>query len=87
MDVREQQLVVRQHMNDRLAEARMARLAREARLAGDPFEVQDAPIVHHARGYAHGPLSGFLAGVAEAAAAIGQSIAPRPPVQVRVARR
>ena len=88
MDLRGQQIVVQQHMNDRLAEARMARLACESRAPGRGFEQESTPVVQRAR-HAHGQglLGGFLASVVEAAGTVGATLAPTPPIHVRVARR
>jgi len=88
MDLKGQQIVVQQHMNDRLAEARMARLARETRIADRGFEQEPTLVVQRARRvHQQGVLGGFLASVVEAAATAGASLAPRPPLHVRVARR
>ena len=88
MDLGGQQIVVQQHMNDRLAEARMARLARESRAPGRGFEQESTPVVRRARrAHRHGLLGGFLASVIEAAGTVGASLAPTPPIHVRVARR
>jgi len=88
MDLRGQQIVVQQHMNDRLAEARMARLARESRAAGRGFQQEPTPVAQRARrAHPQGVLAGFLASVFEAAATAGASLSPTPPVRVRVARR
>ncbi len=88
MDLKGQQIVVQQHMNDRLAEARMARLARESRAAGRGFQQEPTPVEQRARRvHRQGALGGFLASVVEAAATVGASLAPRPPLRVRVARR
>jgi len=88
MDVKGQQIVVQQHMNDRLAEARMARLARETRVADRGFQHESAPVTRRApRAHRQGLLGGFLASVVEAAGTVGASLAPTPPVHVRVARR
>ena len=88
MDVRNQQIVVQQHMNDRLAEARMARLASESRAAARGFEQERTRVARHAP-KVHRPsaLGGLLAGLFEAAATIGSSLAPTPPLRVRVVRR
>jgi len=85
MDVRSQQIVVQQHMNDRLAEARMARLAREAQLATRAFEQARTPVVHTAR-RAEPRGAGFLANAFDALAAIGKALVPNQPVRVPVRR-
>lgn len=87
MDVRTQQIIVQQHMNDRLAEARMARLAREVRANGHPG-VDHLGVVHHTTRVAPEPRTGgILAALVDAAAAAGRAFHPTPPIQVRVARR
>ena len=87
MDVRSQQIVVQQHMNDRLAEARMARLAREVQASGHGFE-QELGALHLAHGHRERPglVAGFVERVFEAAAAAGHSISPTPPIRVAVRR-
>ena len=87
MDVRSQQIVVQQHMNDRLAEARMARLARESQLAARTFEQKPTPVVRHERRlHRHGAFDGFLENAFDALAAIGKTLTPLSPVRVPVRR-
>lgn len=81
MDVRNRQLIVQQHMNDRLAEARMARLAREARAADNGHE--QAPVQLFAVRH-HSLFERVIARVVDAAASAGTSIHPTPPVRVTV---
>jgi hypothetical protein len=86
MDVRSQQVVVQRRMNDRLAEARMARLAREAQDAGRGFE-QELGALNLAEGRRERPLFvSFVERVFEAAAAAGHTINPTPPIRVAVRR-
>jgi hypothetical protein len=85
MDVRSQQIVVQQHMNDRLAEARMARLAREAQLATRAFEQKRTPVARQAR-HAEPQGAGFLANFFDALAVIGKALTPPTPVRVPVRR-
>ena len=85
MDLRGQQIVVQQHMNDRLAEARMARLARETQLATRAFEQRPTPVVHQVR-RAEPRGAGFLANAFDALAAIGKTLTPLTPVRVPVRR-
>jgi hypothetical protein len=86
MDVRSQQIVVQQHMHDRLAEARMARLAREVQASDRGLEQELTTLnlveAHRER---HG-LVGFVERVFEAAAAAGHAISPTPPIRVAVRR-
>jgi hypothetical protein len=86
MDVRSQQIVVQRRMNDHLAEARMARLAREVQDAGRGFE-QELGALNLVE--AHTERSGLVHLVerfVEAAAAAGHAISPRPPIRVAVRR-
>jgi hypothetical protein len=87
MDVRSQQIVVQQHMNDRLAEARMARLARDAQATGRGFE-QELTSLNLAHGRPERPslVAGFVERVLQAAAAAGHTISPTPPIRVAVRR-
>jgi hypothetical protein len=80
MDVRNQQLIVHQQMNDRLAEARMARLAREARGADHGQEPAAQTFAVHQPS----ALDRIIGRVFDAAAAAGRSIHPTPPVRVTV---
>ncbi len=85
MDVRSQQIIVQQHMNDRLSEARMARLARDAQLHARGFEQKPEPVARHARTVQpHG--QGFLGNAFDALAAIGKALVPPTPVRVPVRR-
>ena len=85
MDVRSQQIIVQQHMNDRLAEARMARLARDTQLAARGFEQKPEPVARVARPIqAHG--QGFFENAFDALAAIGKALVPPTPVRVPVRR-
>jgi hypothetical protein len=84
MDLRGQQIVVQQHMNDRLAEARMARLARETQLATRAFEQPRTPVLQVRRAEPRG--AGFLANAFDALAAIGKTLTPLTPVRVPVRR-
>lgn len=86
MDVRSQHIVVQQRMNDRLTEARMARLAREVQDAGRGFEQELGALnlveAHRER---HALVS-LVERFVEAAAAAGHAISPRPPLHVTVRR-
>jgi hypothetical protein len=84
MDLRGQQIIVQQHMNDRVSEARMARLARDSQLAARAFEQKPAPVQSQRR--AQGALSGFLGNAFDALAAVGRSLTPPTPVRVPVRR-
>ena len=81
MDVKNQQLIVHQHMNDRLAEARMARLAREVRDADHGLEQGPTQVLSVRQ---PSVLDRVLNAVFDAAAAAGKSIHPTPPVRVTV---
>ncbi len=83
MDVRTQQIIIQQQMNDRLAEARMARLAREAR--GARLDAEHAVQTFAVR--RHSALDRLFGRVFDAAAAAGRSIHPTPPVRVTVVHR
>lgn len=88
MDLYSQRIVVQQHMNDRLAEARMARLAREARDAGRAIEHPTVAVVDARPAIQHrGAFEGFLAAVVDVASLVGRSLVPTPTLRVRVARR
>lgn len=88
MDLRGQQIIVQQHMNDRLTEARMARLAREARDAGRALEQAPVAVVQATtRHHRLGALEGFFAAVVDAASLAGRSLVPAPTLRVRVVRR
>jgi hypothetical protein len=85
MDLRGQQIIVQQHMNDRVSEARMARLARDSQLAARAFEQKPTP-VQHQQSVKHSALNGFLGNAFEALAAVGRSLTPLTPVRVPVRR-
>lgn len=85
MDLRGQQIIVQQHMNDRVSEARMARLARESQLAARAFEQKTEPVRHQRRAQPSA-LSGFLGHAFDALAAVGRSLTPLTPVRVPVRR-
>jgi len=85
MDLRGQQIIVQQHMNDRVSEARMARLARDSQLAARAFEQKPTP-VQHQRTVKQSAFSGFLANAFDALAAVGRSLTPPTPVRVPVRR-
>jgi hypothetical protein len=86
MDVRSQQVVVQRRMNDRLAEARMARLAREAQDAGRGFE-QEIGALNLAEGRRERPIFvSLVERLVDAAAAAGHAISPTPPIRVAVRR-
>ena len=85
MDVRSQQIVVQQRINDRVAEARMARLAREAQGADRGF-AQEPTAVSYAVAEEHGIVASFVERVFAAAAAAGHAISPAPPIRVAVRR-
>jgi hypothetical protein len=87
MDLRGQQIIVQQHMNDRVSEARMARLARESQLAARTFEQKPTRVVSHERHIQRqSALDGFLANAFDALAAIGKTLTPLSPVRVPVRR-
>jgi hypothetical protein len=85
MDLRGQQIIVQQHMNDRVSEARMARLARDSQLAARSFEQKPTP-VRHQQSVKQSALSGFLGNAFDALAAVGRSLTPLTPVRVPVRR-
>jgi hypothetical protein len=85
MDLRGQQIIVQQHMNDRVAEARMARLARESQLAARSFEQKPTP-VQVQRSARQSSLGAFLGNAFDALAAVGRSLTPPTPVRVPVRR-
>jgi hypothetical protein len=85
VDLRGQQIIVQQQMNDRVSEARMARLARDSQLAARAFEQKPEPIQHqrHAQQSALGSL---LGNAFDALAAVGRSLTPPTPVRVPIRR-
>lgn len=85
MDLRGQQIIVQQHMNDRVSEARMARLARDSQLAARAFEQKPAPVQSQRRAQPSA-LAGFLGSAFDALAAVGRSLTPPTPVRVPVRR-
>jgi hypothetical protein len=85
MDLRGQQIIVQQHMNDRVSEARMARLARDTQLAARTFEQKPAA-VQQQHSVKQSALSGFLGNAFDALAAVGRSLTPPTPVRVPVRR-
>ena len=85
MDLRGQQIIVQQHMNDRVSEARQARLARDSQLAARAFEQKPEPVQHHRRAQ-QSALGGFLGNAFDALAAVGRSLTPPTPVRVPVRR-
>ena len=85
MDLRGQQIIVQQHMNDRVSEARMARLARDSQLAAHAFEQKPEP-VRQQRHSQQSALGGFLGNAFDALAAVGRSLTPPTPVRVPVRR-
>jgi len=86
MDVRSQQIVVQQRMNDRVAEARMARLARDAQASGRGFE-QELGALNLTEGHRERPaLVSLVERLVDAAAAAGHAVSPRPPIRVAVRR-
>ena len=85
MDLRGQQIIVQQQMNDRVSEARMARLARDSQLAARAFEQKPEPVQHH-RLAQQSALGGFLGNAFDALAAVGRSLTPLTPVRVPVRR-
>lgn len=85
MDLRGQQIIVQQHMNDRVSEARMARLARDSQLAARAFEQKPAPVQHQRRAQ-QSALSGFLGNAFDALAVIGKTLTPLSLVRVPVRR-
>ena len=85
MDLRGQQIVVQQQMNDRVAEARMARLARDSQVAARAFEQKPEP-ARHQHGAQQSALNGFLGNAFDALAAVGRSLTPPTPVRVPVRR-
>lgn len=85
MDLRGQQIIVQQHMNDRVAEARMARLARDAQFAARAFEQKPEPVRHQRRAQ-QSAIGGFLGNAFDALAAVGRSLTPPTPVRVPVRR-
>jgi hypothetical protein len=85
MDLRGQQIIVQQHMNDRVSEARMARLARDSQLAARAFEQKPEPVRQQRRSQ-QSPLDGFLGNAFDALAAVGRSLTPPTPVRVPVRR-
>jgi hypothetical protein len=86
MDLRGQQIIVQQHMNDRVAEARMARLARDSQLAARTFEQKPMPVQHQRHTQRQSALGGFLGNAFDALAAVGRSLTPPTPVRVPVRR-
>jgi hypothetical protein len=87
MDLRGQQIIVQQHMNDRVSEARMARLARDSQLAARSFEQKPTPVAGHVRHtQRQSALDGFLTNAFDALAAIGKTLTPLVPVRVPVRR-
>jgi hypothetical protein len=84
MDLRAQQIIVQQHMNDRVSEARMARLARDSQLAARAFEQKPEPVRHQRS--QQSALGGFLGNAFDALAAVGRSLTPPTPVRVPVRR-